>query len=57
MHSQDATKIGYNMPAAFKASAWLDFGHLEQATARMIEEDEMLRTQFEMQDGRLIARV
>lgn len=57
MHSQDATKVGYNMPAAFKASAWLDFGRLEQAAARMIEEDELLRTQFEMQEGKLIARV
>ena len=53
----DKTGTGYNMPGAFRPSIPLEADRLEKAFTRLIKQDEMLRTGFEQEHMKIVARV
>jgi len=53
----DPTGISYHMPGVFRVSSPIDADRLEAALLKLIADDEMLRTGFEIEGMQVISRI
>lgn len=53
----DGTGLAYNMPGAFYLPEGIDIARLKQAFAKLIETEELLRTEFVLEGGALAQKI